>query len=148
MYLTRLALGFHSSDYTVCIEVVVLVFSSFLMSRQDNTCKRLTKSLQRKGNEHNYWIATSWIFVRKFYHNVKLHVLELRTKSWLSVLVPTCCQGKRVSFMIRECSFKSVRKNHLPVLVKKQNATATRRMSIFFVLTTRQCKICDLFYVK
>ena len=48
----------HSSDNTVCMEVVALVVSSFLMS-EDNICKGLTKSLCRKDNEHNYWITSS-----------------------------------------------------------------------------------------
>ena len=52
MYFMKSVLNddFSASDYTVCIEVVVLVVSSFLMS-QDNTCKGLTKSLHRKSNE-------------------------------------------------------------------------------------------------
>ena len=93
----------HSSDNTVCMEVVALVLSSFLMLGLTQLFDNFKLRLLRYRNCITYKIACPRI------EDKIMTVHECLSPTW---------RKRFYVGSIRECSFKSVRKNCLPVLVK------------------------------
>ena len=122
----------HSSDYKICVEVVVSTVSSFLMS-EDNTCKGLTIkvfALERQWPRLLDNLKLLGYLLGNHISQNKIVCNRIENKIMTEYLSPV---AKALAFCSRisECSFKSVwEKNSLPVLVKQQNVTATSRRRI------------------